>query len=311
MKRVILVGHGYFGSLYRERIQSSNHLELVGVADTDYNRIRTLEGATIADSYKYLADNVDHDCVIICTPPHLHCELSLEAMLRGKHVLCMKPGGMTPTEANILRDTARERNVIYEVDYTLLNAPEYAYLYDRTMNRKTITSMGFYRNIVGPPKPAGVVLDLFSHDVSLFCSMQPLVMFRELAVTCVADVVSASADIYDKDHKHLAHLSGGYNAPFPMKKMSVWCKPEEEITNPRIEYAWDQNAKSIAITSQGDTLRFQFRHNPDLITISIERFAWALQYELGSSLTFMNVMRLLHAMRHSAENKGRIVKVVA
>lgn len=310
MKRVVLVGHGYFGSLYRERIQQSSIMELAAIVEPDYGKTRNLEGVTICDSYQHAVDNIDHDGVIICTPPQHHCELSILAMTSGKHVLCMKPGAMSMTEASLIGETADKTNRLFEVDYTLLNAPEYAFVYDQTIHRQLAKSMGFYRNLSSAPKSEGAILDLFSHDAALLYSLRPFIRLDDLRVKCVSDAVSASATLMLGDEQ-VAFFSGGYNAPFPIKKASVWIKPDEDMTNPRLEYAWDQNARSVTLHTQGDSVRFQFKHDPDPITISIDRFAWAMKYEVGSSFLFLGVMRLLHAMMHSASTNGSLVKVNA
>ena len=59
-----------------------------------------LAGARASDDYREALDDRDLDAVDICLPHHLHARVSIEAIARGKHVLCEKPSG---------RDAARGR----------------------------------------------------------------------------------------------------------------------------------------------------------------------------------------------------------
>ena len=49
----------------------------------------------------------DVDAVLVCTPPHLHSEISIAAMENGKHVLCEKPLCRTMSEADAMLDVSQ------------------------------------------------------------------------------------------------------------------------------------------------------------------------------------------------------------
>lgn len=302
VKRVIVIGHGYFGSLYRERIAKHPKFDLAGVVDPDINRLRMVQGCTVADSYRRMLDNVDHDCVVICTPPTYHCELSVLALQNGKDVLCMKPGALSMTEVERIKN-ASDFDVIFQVDYTTLRAPEWGLFIDQTM-LGAAASMGFYRNVASGPKPEGCIMDLLPHDVAMFMhsgNFAPDVM----RVRCVSDGISASADIYGDDD-HLAHLSCGYNAPFPMKKATMWIRPQPDITNPRIIIEWDQIARSVNTLTQGNQIKVFFKHDPDPITRSLDDWEWRMAYKIPQHNLFTNTMQVLQAMRESAADNGRL-----
>lgn len=315
VKRIILIGHGYFGSLYRERLVNHPKLNLVGIVDPDYARLRSLEGFTLGESYKKLAENVEHDGVIICTPSHLHCELSIRALKGEKHVLCMKPGSLDRTQAAMIGNAIPE-DATFNVAYTMLHTPEFAFFQDAAYAYGKPESMGFYRNVAHGPKPEGAIMDLLPHDISIFLATN-FFANKKLSVRCVSDVISASADIYTRaddttphDIAHVAHLSCGYNAPFPMKKATAWIKPSHEITNPRIQLEWNQIAKSINTLTQGGETKVFFRHDPDAITQSLNDWEWRMSYNISGFTRFNQVTRILHAMQHSASLDGRLVGVM-
>src|SRR3972149_3223274 len=53
----------------------------------------------------------DMEAVVVCTPPHLHAEISIAAMRRGKHVLCEKPLARSIAEAREMIATAAKEGV--------------------------------------------------------------------------------------------------------------------------------------------------------------------------------------------------------
>jgi len=70
--------------------------------DNDIRSSRLLAERTRAEIYSNWRDLISSqkiDAVIVCTPPHLHAEISIAAMELGKHVLCEKPLARTMDEA--------------------------------------------------------------------------------------------------------------------------------------------------------------------------------------------------------------------
>src|SRR3972149_2805727 len=56
--------------------------------------------------WRPLGERDDVEAVVVCTPPHLHAEISIAAMRRGKHVLCEKPLARSIPEAQEMLATA-------------------------------------------------------------------------------------------------------------------------------------------------------------------------------------------------------------
>jgi UDP-N-acetyl-2-amino-2-deoxyglucuronate dehydrogenase len=77
---------------------------LVAVADIDHNRASAAKRAfgfqeAYAD-YRDLLSRDDVQVVSICTPPHVHTPIVIDALRAGKHVLCEKPMARTLEEAD-------------------------------------------------------------------------------------------------------------------------------------------------------------------------------------------------------------------
>jgi predicted dehydrogenase len=86
---------------------------LIAVADVEANRADAAKrehGFQEAYSdYRELLSRDDIDVVSICTPPHLHSRMVIDALEAGKHVLCEKPMARTLEEADAEIEAAAQR----------------------------------------------------------------------------------------------------------------------------------------------------------------------------------------------------------
>lgn len=109
---VISFEHMHALSYTRELLKIPN-VELAGIADTDEfrgTRMAFQFGTKYYPDYHDLLDT-DIDGVIICTCNRLHCEVSVEAAKRKKHILVEKPFAMTAPQAEEMLQTAHENGV--------------------------------------------------------------------------------------------------------------------------------------------------------------------------------------------------------
>ncbi len=65
----------------------------------------------------------DVDAVIVCTPPHVHAEISIAAMRAGKNVLCEKPLTRTVAEAEEMVKVAKETGRVLKCGFNHRHHP--------------------------------------------------------------------------------------------------------------------------------------------------------------------------------------------
>lgn len=63
-------------------------------------------------SYEELLDSKEIDAVYIPLPNNLHCEWTIKALLKGKHVMCEKPLAVTCVEVRQMIKVSRERELV-------------------------------------------------------------------------------------------------------------------------------------------------------------------------------------------------------
>lgn len=107
--RLGLIGCGMVGALRATAIGRVPSARLLAVSDLDQSRAAAIAGrarARIEPDWRSLVTGKDIDAVIVSTPPPLHVEMCVEALIAGKHVLCEKPLARTPDECRKILDAA-------------------------------------------------------------------------------------------------------------------------------------------------------------------------------------------------------------
>ena len=121
--RVGVIGGGIWGNYH---LLAAKHLENEGKAQLVALATRTEVSASkqsVAFSipgytdYRRMIDEQDLDAVTICTPDHLHREMTLYALERGKHVLVEKPMDLTTRGCREMVDLAEREGLLLQVDY--------------------------------------------------------------------------------------------------------------------------------------------------------------------------------------------------
>lgn len=130
--RIGLIGAGFIGRIHGLAVQAVSRV---------FNDGPTAVATVLVDADKSLAERqatrlgFDNwstdwqaaldtvDAVIVAVPSHLHREVALAAIARGKHVLCEKPVGRSVAEAEEIARAARAAGVSVGVGFTYLRLP--------------------------------------------------------------------------------------------------------------------------------------------------------------------------------------------
>jgi predicted dehydrogenase len=107
---------------------------LVAVADISPKRAAAVAGRYgvphVFSSMEEMLDGVSVDAVSIVTTDASHVSLAIEALRRGKHVLCEKPLATNAADAFRLADTAKEAGFINMVNLSYRSSPAIQKAYD-------------------------------------------------------------------------------------------------------------------------------------------------------------------------------------
>lgn len=104
-----LIGCGAFGQFCLEQYSTLPSVKLVAVADTREDTARAVAerfGMERCATLDELLARPDVDIVHVATQPATHCELALQILEAGKHVLCEKPLATTVAGARQMLEVA-------------------------------------------------------------------------------------------------------------------------------------------------------------------------------------------------------------
>jgi predicted dehydrogenase len=115
------IGVGGMGAADISNFKTHPRAQIVALCDVDRDRLvqaaREFPGArTYTDWREMLAKEGDRiDSVNIAVPDHNHTIIAVNAMRAGKHVYCQKPLCHEIAECRLLRDTAKQMNVVTQL----------------------------------------------------------------------------------------------------------------------------------------------------------------------------------------------------
>jgi len=109
-----LVGAGAIAQAYAQAFSQTTAAKLVAVADSRREAAEKMADAAQCQAFtdaESMADAVELDAVIVCTPPSTHREICCALMERGIHVLCEKPLAISSADAEAMIAAAEARSL--------------------------------------------------------------------------------------------------------------------------------------------------------------------------------------------------------
>ena len=125
---VAIIGCGWAGARHA-RAFASQGAAVTWAIDLSAARAQAVAnlqpGVRPSADYREALDDRDLDAVDVCLPHHLHARVSIEAIARGKHVLCEKPLAATLPEADGMIGAAEKAGVTLMVAENEVFSPLY------------------------------------------------------------------------------------------------------------------------------------------------------------------------------------------
>jgi len=165
--KVAVIGTGALGSVHAKIYSELVGIELVGLCDTDNNKLSKISKELGVEGFKDYHQLLGKaDAVSIVVPTKDHYSISKDFLESGTHLLIEKPITQTVEEADRLLNIAKSRNLTLAVGHVeRFNAAIEAIL----KIKGDIKFVECHR--LGPFSPrikdVGVVLDLMIHDIDI------------------------------------------------------------------------------------------------------------------------------------------------
>ena len=171
MLKAGVLGAGHLGKIHLKLLNQSEKFDLVGFYDSD-----EIESKKIEEEFGFKSfPNVESliaasEMVVVATPTSLHYESAKKVIKAGKHLFIEKPITQTVSEAEKLRDLAREHKVRGQVGQVERFNPAFMAIQDKIHNPMFIET---HRLAEFNPRgtDVSVVLDLMIHDIDIILSV--------------------------------------------------------------------------------------------------------------------------------------------
>jgi predicted dehydrogenase len=124
--KVGIIGAGLQGGRRAPVLTQLPGNKLIAVADLKIEKAKKLAdqfGGEPTERWQDIVERDDINIVLVCTPPHLHAEITTAALNSGKHVLCEKPLTRTINEAEELLEIEKKNEVILKCGFNHRHHP--------------------------------------------------------------------------------------------------------------------------------------------------------------------------------------------
>ena len=122
-----LVGPGFIAKHHLDAVRRLGDVDIIGIAGSTaasaQHKAKALCAGHPFRHYEELVTHPDIDVVHNTTPSHAHFEITMAAILAGKHVISDKPLAITPEQCAKLRDAAEEQGVVNAVTFNYRGNP--------------------------------------------------------------------------------------------------------------------------------------------------------------------------------------------
>ncbi len=174
MLKAAVIGVGAMGRNHARVYDELPGVELTAVADTDEETARQvarLQHVAAYTDYRELLDEVRPHVVSVAVPTRLHCQVVMEALAAGCHVLVEKPIAATVDEGRPMISRAAQLGRVLAVGHVERYNPAIAELKRRLDSGELGQVFRMYARRLGPfparMRDVGVVIDLATHDLDL------------------------------------------------------------------------------------------------------------------------------------------------
>lgn len=175
--KVGIVGVGFMGTTHAAG-WAETPAEIAGFSAETQNEADKLAERYHAKVYPDLDSMLaDVDVVDICSPTHLHHEMTLKAAAAGKQIICEKPLARTTQQAREMISACKNASVQLLVAHVVRFFPEYALAHSAVAEGQIgkVGVVRLHRGSYRPKKPAGnwfldetksggILMDLMIHD---------------------------------------------------------------------------------------------------------------------------------------------------
>ena len=262
--------------------------------------------------------NEQIDFVDICVPSYLHKDISVMLLERGYNVLCEKPMALNSEDCGVMLEAEKKSGKHFMIAQVLRFFPEYEYLKTCIKENTFGKPLSAFFNRLSAPatwgwenwfmdynKAGGCITDLHVHDIDIarYLFGEPKsVSCRAVDTNSKYDIIQTTLgydDVIVTAHgawaSHKTRFSAGYRVDFEQAtvvlengKVTVYPNDDRDVFTPELT-GWDGYTDEIDFFC-------------DIVSGKIENTK-------NPAHSAAKTIRLIEAMKESADSQGRFVEI--
>ena len=336
MKKIGLIGYGYWGPNLARNIEGSSQFELSAILEINPDRRRTACSkhpsteivASLDELYK-----LSLDAVAIATPVSTHYALVKKSLLEGLHVLVEKPLTGSVVEAEELVALAKEKDLALMVDHTFLYTSAVQKI-KSLIDAGDIGNLLYYEadreNLGLFQKDVNAMWDLSVHDISILSYIFHETPKKVTAIGSRSLENSPESTTYLSlafDGFKVASIRANWLSPVKVRRIVIGGSKKiiiyDELNTIEKIKIYDKGVNPLPTDSldekhnQAITYRHGDVYSPNLDDIEalsnmIEKFAQEMsgpRTREGSGETGLSIVKILSAAQKSMDRSGEPVEV--
>jgi predicted dehydrogenase len=293
-----VIGVGALGKHHARWVSRIGDFNLQGVYDINRDRAAAVAEETnsrVFDSAEELLAAVDAVSIVVSTPSQ--CDMAIQAIEAGRHVLIEKPIAATLEEADRIIRAAEKQDICLTVGHIERFNPALSALAGYSLRPRFIEA---HRLSAFDPRGAdvAVVLDLMIHDIDLALHLigSPIENIAASAVAVVSDTVDIANARLTFAGGAVANLTASRISLRPMRKLRIFqtsgyfsldlAEKRADLyrlldTEPRddeMAIPLGRSGRNIGYVKTGNTSR-------DMLRAELEAFAGAIRDERPIAVT--------------------------
>ncbi|MCK8059241.1 MULTISPECIES: Gfo/Idh/MocA family protein [unclassified Fusibacter] len=185
--RVGIIGcGGIANNKHMPVLKKLDQVEMVAFCDIDLTKAKQavkdfgIKGAKAYQDFNELLKDESIDTIHVCTPNKSHMEISVAAMVAGKHVMCEKPMAKTAKDARLMLEASKKTGKLLTIGYQNRYRADSQYLHKavkrgdlgevyfakaHAIRRRAVPTWGVFLN--EEEQGGGPLIDIGTHALDL------------------------------------------------------------------------------------------------------------------------------------------------
>jgi len=222
--KIAVIGLGHMGKIHLNKLMTFEDIEISSITDVDITCTKEVSRGTALKACEDYREAIQScDGAVIASPTETHYDIGKAFLDAGKHVFMEKPITVRPDEAQELIDTAKKRNLVFQVGHLERFNPAFLKA-SQMVHKPVIIEATRISPFTGRSTDVDVVLDLMIHDLDLVLSLtnDEIIGLSSQGVCLMTDKLDAAGVRIEFAGGCIANITASRISPRKERALSIY-----------------------------------------------------------------------------------------